>query len=171
MHRYRITKYNHQHRNQYGFYTHDEWTSVSDVGGIYKNEKFTFEDYRQVESSYIKAVMNIMDFNKIDFLCVKHLEKNLVKHLNHPYISDSLRKMFCDVHEGQKLNKEEIKQVMQLALREFLWCKLESENMFVHFGFDYYMYIGTSKQLSMQVLQHIEQSSLYVEEFNSPYLD
>jgi hypothetical protein len=34
--------------------------------------------------------------------------------------------------------------VVRLALREALWCRLKGERGFyVHFGYDYYMYIGS----------------------------
>lgn len=171
MHSYRITKYNPQYRNQFGFYTQDEWTSISDIGTIYKNKKLTFEDYCQVESSYNKAVITIMDFCDVDFLYINQLEKNTVNPLNNFYFSNPLPKIYANLHEGQKIYKEEIKQVMQLVLREFLWCKLENENMFVHFGWDYYMYIGSSIELSKLVIEQIEKSGLYVEEFYSPYLE
>lgn len=168
---FRITKYNPQYRDLSNRYTLDEWTAVSDVGKIYQNKKFTFEEYLQVESAYINAVMIIMDFLGVDFLHITHLEKKEVVPLNIFYCSSSLRKMYQSLHGEQKLNKEEIIEVMQLVLREFIWCKLESQKMFVHFGWDYYMYIGTPKELSKLLIQQIEKSGLYVEEFYSPYLE
>lgn len=42
--------------------------------------------------------------------------------------------------------------------------------MFVHFGYDYYMYIGSSKELPQDLRNKIENLGLFVENFESPYL-
>jgi hypothetical protein len=61
--------------------------------------------------------------------------------------------------------------VCRLVLREILWCKLESENGFyIHFGYDYYMYIGGPAP-SENSIAYGRQQGLFVEEMESPYLD
>ena len=42
--------------------------------------------------------------------------------------------------------------------------------MFVHFGWDYYMYIGSAKQCTGTIVQ-IQKSGLYIEQYKSPYLE
>ncbi|MCY1009969.1 hypothetical protein OV079_31290 [Nannocystis pusilla] len=44
--------------------------------------------------------------------------------------------------EGVWLEKAAIREVARLALREVLWCRLEGPEFHVHFGYDFYMYVG-----------------------------
>jgi len=53
--------------------------------------------------------------------------------------------------------------------REF-GCKLVSPSMHVHFGDDYYMFIGSENQ-SEEVLNSIRASALFVEDMISRYLE
>lgn len=71
--------------------------------------------------------------------------------------------------EDDLLSLEQVKIVSKLILREYLWCKLISKyKMFVHFGYDYYMYIGSRSQCK-DTLRKIKDSGLFVEDFESPY--
>lgn len=56
MNYYRITKYNPEFRNEQGFYTKNDWTSISDIGQVFDEGVLTAEDYKQMEDSYIKAL-------------------------------------------------------------------------------------------------------------------
>jgi len=59
---------------------------------------------------------------------------------------------------------------MRMCLREAIWCKLEAEGRFyIHFGWDYYMYIGSDKS-SADAIQLATSDGLFVEDFISPYL-
>ena len=40
--------------------------------------------------------------------------------------------------------------------------------MFVHFGYDYYMYIGSNKRFK-GIINTIANTGLFIEEFESPY--
>jgi len=53
-------------------------------------------------------------------------------------------------------------------LRERYWAKLETDNAFIHIGYDYYMYIGVPKEAT-RAIEFAESWDLFVEEFNSPY--
>ena len=56
-----------------------------------------------------------------------------------------------------------------MMLRDIIWCKLEfTGRFFVHFGWDFYMYVGTMPDTS-GVVKQTEAGRLFVERFNSPY--
>ena len=74
------------------------------------------------------------------------------------------------IKKRQSIKKEVISQVARLALRENIWAKLESKDMYIHFGYDYYMYIGSTKHCN-NMISKIEESGLFVEPFVSPYSD
>ncbi len=59
--------------------------------------------------------------------------------------------------------------IVQCILRNKFWCKLEyDDTMYVHFGWDYYMYISASKSCP-STIKKIEEMGLFVEKFRSPY--
>ncbi len=69
-------------------------------------------------------------------------------------------------------NADKIIEIATKCLREELWCKIMSPyKLFVHFGYDYYMYIGSAKELSTEIILEIEKLGLFVELIDqSPYL-
>lgn len=73
MHKYRISKYNPEFRNDKGIYLKDDWTSYCDIGKIYE-KVFTKEDYLNVESKYCDVISEILGQNKIEEMMLQDLE-------------------------------------------------------------------------------------------------
>ena len=167
MHNWRITKYNPIFRNKNGDYLKNEWTAFSDIGESFENEKLTFEKYLKTEDAYIAAVILFLECNELDSLTVTHLEKTSPLK-NSTFYSKEMINIFNEVKEGLLVNKNLIESIARLILRETFWCKLESEKMYVHFGWDYYMYIESTNFCEKDI-EKIEQSGLFVEQFQSPY--
>ena len=82
--------------------------------------------------------------------------------------------VLCDPHSVEDItfiSNPVIESVSRLVLREIIWCRLGAESDFyIHFGWDYYMYIGAQKT-SEKLLRAIGQLGLFIEEMASPYLD
>jgi len=152
MNQYRVTKYNPEDRNTDGTYNRNEWTSISDVGGIVSKK-----EYEEVENSYIESAMSFLEEQDISELKITYLE-------NHQNYKES---NFV-LETGVKLNSTQIKEALKSILRENYWAKLENNNSFIHIGYDYYMYIGVPNE-SKQAKSLAESKGLYVELFNSPY--
>ena len=172
MHSWRITKYNPINRDEKGIYLKDEWISLYDVGSIFDNKEFTIADYKLVEDSYIKAILLLMDLNNIISMNVIGLEKfRVILKIEsfHEIYSSDMRNLYKKIKTNDKLDLKELECLFRLILREHLWCKFEyADIMFVHFGYDYYMYIGS--QLSNEnVLESITKSGLFIESCKSPY--
>ena len=123
---YRITKYNPVYRVN-GVYTKDEWISMYDVGESFDGKTFTFEEYLAVEKSYLNVIEMVLQKLNIRKVRIKQGE-NMYSRLN----NSTLR------------SHEEVISVARGCLREEFWCKLVSKDFFVHFGYDYYMYIGAN---------------------------
>jgi hypothetical protein len=169
---WRITKYNPTYRYN-GAYQKKEWTSMSEVGTVFLTGEFLLEHYLQTESLYIRAIHSIMKENNINSLQVIELERynfDLEKCEFASIYSDEMKRIYSIVNNGDYISKHELKLLSQLILREKLWCKFQSREMFVHFGFDYYMYIGSMKECS-ESLKEISVSGLFVEAYESPYLE
>lgn len=163
MFEWRIAKYNPQYRDATGAYLKDEWTSYSDVGQIFNGHLLTIEEYLTIEKTYIKAIIVFMECLNIYALKVTDLEQEGLRCKAVHGIENLIR-----ISNGEWIDKEKMHIVIQLILRNSIWCKLESPEMFVHFGYDYYMYVG-STELCMLALQLIKQSGLFIESFKSPY--
>lgn len=169
---YRITKFDPKYRNELGHFLNNDWTSISEIGKKFDGKELTFEDYKKIEDAYVHAIMLFMDFLNLNSLTVPYLEKHRKRPYPDIYRSKTMLELFKKITVGQELDKNEVADVARLMLRETLWSKLESKDkMFVHFGYDYYMYIGSSKELPDSSKNEIEKSGLFVEEFESPYLD
>lgn len=174
MYSWRITKYNPKFRNNKGVYTKDEWTSLSDIGKIFNGKKLTLNDYIKIESSYIKSIISFIKVLKIPYLIITDLEKHdldysVVNKYNEIY-SDAIINIFNNIKNNTEYDIEQITLICKLALREHLWLKLKyTEEIFIHFGYDYYMYIGSNVKNDL-LIEKIKDSGLFIEEFTSPYL-
>ena len=47
---YRISKYNPKFRDEDGFYTRKEWTSISDIGESFDGSEVTIHEYLEIEN-------------------------------------------------------------------------------------------------------------------------
>lgn len=157
MYEYRITKYNPKYRNVKGVFEREEWISYSDIGQVFNGTKLTANEYVAKEEKYISGILLMMACENVKTMFLKNVEIN----------SCDFEATF-GVREGAALDVSEIPALCRLILREHIWAKLESERMFVHFGYDFYMYIGVANKCD-DVLAKISDLGLYVEEYRSPY--
>ena len=162
---YQITKYNPQYRNPLGTYLKDEWTSICHVGKIYENREFTIDEYLKVEDGYIQAILLFMAFLNLESLPVTYLEKHRTWDSSDTPYSKSMFELYKKIKVGKQINTKEMGDAARLILRELLWCKIENKSMLVQFCDDYYMFIGSSKEISKSLKKKIESLGLFVEEF------
>ena len=161
MNSWRISKYNPLYRDNSGKYLKEEWTSVFDVD----EDKFT--EYLEIESKYINSILLIMKCSDVNFLIIEGLEKQSDTELENNF-SEKTLELFHSIKEGFSITYNDIIHFCPLVLREVVWCKLVNPKMFVHFGYDYYMYIGNVKSC-IEDIEEIKKMGLFVEEFKSPY--
>ena len=148
---YRVTKYNPEFRDSTGKYlVSDEWTSFFDIG-----KSVSIEDYECTEKAYIDTAIEVLQETNCIGLNVVSLEKNAPEK---------------EAEEEDFLKLNALKNIFQSVLREEIWCKFENESHYVHFGYDYYMYIGTPDEC-INAREQAKLRGLYVEEFKSPYHD
>lgn len=153
MHEYRVTKYDPQYRVN-GAYTRAEWTSVADVGHSIGGKLLTTAEYEQMEQHHIDFLCELAELCGAFPLTVNAWENYTGK----------------EWHEGQKLRREDLPRIVLSILREECWCRLNGENFFIHFGYDYYMYVGCGLQVEA-VSALAGKYGLFCEEFHSPYHD
>ncbi len=132
MNHYRVCKYPAACRRN-GIYYTDEWTSFSDVGKECGGITLTMSEYVRVETNYLLLLLRVCERCGAEQLEVRGFEA----------YTDNL-----PWKNGRMLNREEIKGICRDILREKCWCRLESEQMHVHFGYDFYMHIGCTLSLN-----------------------
>jgi hypothetical protein len=153
---YRVTKYNPQYRDAKGEYVRDEWISYGDIGTY--DQIATFDKYLEIESQYIESIFQFMSCNKIISLQVTDLEKRgkLAEDINN---TQTMIDVYKSIKNGSIFDGVQLDALCRLILRDYIWCKLENaENMQVHFGHDYYMYI-ISNLMCKDTIEHIEHTS------------
>lgn len=155
---YRVTKYNPRNRDGKGLYLVDEWVRRSQVGRSFNGVLFTEADYQKMEDAYVATALAFLQESGGASLRITALE-------NHRGYQDP----GLNLQKGAQLRPEEVARVCRLNLREAIWCKLEDDaGRFIHFGWDYYMYIGVPTSCDgAKVLAR--RLGLFVEPFASPY--
>ncbi|WP_010098051.1 DUF7683 domain-containing protein [Ornithinibacillus scapharcae] len=164
---YRITKYNPIYRNSFGEYTKEEWISSSQIGKTFDGEVFTIVDYFQVEASYINTILSFMKESQINSLRVVLLDNERFQDESSELFEEKFKEVILE--EDLLVSEKDIAIICQMVLREFIHCLLISgDDFFVHFGYDYYMYIGSNQPCKLGI-DFARENGLFVEEYQSPY--
>ena len=73
-------------------------------------------------------------------------------------------------YDGMILQGEKINNFLKLCLRSFVSAKIEANGFFVHFGWDFYVYIGTIFDFH-EAIKTAQTLDLLIEKnVKSPYL-
>lgn len=155
MNYYRVTKYSPAYRDERGFYTRDEWTSYSDIGETFSGVLLTKNDYLEVEKHYISFCVDLWKLSGGKPLKVCEFEKS------NSHKSIMIPETIFD--------EKELAFAVQSVLREKCWFKLKRYGFFAHFGYDYYMYVGTMID-EKTVMELARRKELFCEPMKSPYL-
>ena len=151
MNEIRISKYDPKFRYN-GNYMLDEWTDFSDIGKHFADGTLTPEKYLIVENNYISAILDIMIESGIKSVIIGSFEQ----------YSDT------EWTNGQTVTIKQLSDVIRDCLRNNCWCMLESEKFYIHFGYDFYVYIGCAISF-IRVKQICEKRGLFVDNTKSPY--
>lgn len=162
MYKYRVTKFDPAHRAADGTYQASTWTSVGDIGARFAGSRLTVQAYLSTEDLYIRAIETAFELTSIKRLHLTDLESSGA---SQPGNLVPLDLGFLDTPTGD-LPARNALTLARAVLRELVWGKLEgSHGFYVHFGWDYYMYIGGEAPQ----LRNFSCAGLFVEPFTSPY--
>ncbi|MFB7138458.1 hypothetical protein ACFCYN_02215 [Gottfriedia sp. NPDC056225] len=168
---WRVTKYNPDFRNENGSYSlTEEWTCPSEIGKVIYGKEFTLDEYIQVEAAYVETIIKFVEESGINSLRILKLS-NL--NISEEDKKSTLYETEFDeliVNEDMVLSINEIRLICKMVLRNFLGCELYlKDKFFVHFGWDYYMYIGSYVDC-LAATQYAQNNRLFVERIQqSPY--
>lgn len=145
---YRLSKYNPNYRLN-GAYTHDEWTSVSDIGGTFETGRFTGLQYIETEAQYVLCLEALVgERNQSEFLIRDYERSGMLPLFTAVRLTLALRSGLY-FFRGLKWRNNQVVEGSDVAsflvdcLRERCWGKLCSEGITVYFGYDYYSYVDT----------------------------
>ncbi len=155
---YRVTKYDPNYRDASGAFKRNEWIAHSQIGDTFDDGLLTVGDYLTAENAYVQAAVSFLSESGVNSLAIDSLENA------HSYDCSAL--ILANGHDCSLL---EIADITRLVLRDSIWCKLVGDSAFLHFGWDYYMYIGVPAECPIATLAATE-SGLFVESFDSPHL-
>jgi hypothetical protein len=151
---YRVTKYNPTLRDSRGAYLREEWIMFSQIGREVGSEVLTEHEYVRVEQAYVDSALAFLNEGGLTSLRIEGLENP--------------KKLALDVREHSIISMERLGALIRQILREEFWCRFEGHNGFLHFGWDFYMFIGVPYRC-LAAEQFAEKLGLYPEEFASPY--
>lgn len=167
---WRVTKYDPHLRDRGGAFRVRTWTSATQIGEVFHDGPLTLERYLEIEDRYVLSAGAFFLEAGIDHVAVRDLEP--VEDVPASYRSLGLGDVLTSappLHEGQQLTVEPLAHAVRLNLRELAWCRLElPSRFFVHFGYDYYMYVGSRAALPGAV-QRAGELGLFVEPRRSPH--
>lgn len=144
-----ITKYNPVYRDEDGLYTKDEWIGFFQVGEVINGEMLTLEDYLQVEEKYIQSAIAFFRFHGCKEIVLNDIEKNEPFQSGLPH-SGELQLVYNSLKNGMPVSVEDLGIIIKLILRDYIWAELfspESDLVAVRFGYDFYMYVNSDKDL------------------------
>lgn len=167
MQSYRVTKYDPKERNGHGVYVVEDWISSSNIGDSINGQILTLDNYLQSENNYVRCIKQLLSLSEISDLKVASLEDYREGDGAEYYATFGDTSYGLKFKEGQVVSGEFISNIIRLALREELWCKLECSNGFIHFGHDFYCYVGISTAIDIETVQI---PGIFIEKFESPYL-
>ena len=148
---YRISKYDPRFQID-GVHSKDEWTSFSDIGCAFNGEILTVEQYIETENSYLSCVESILLASRVSALTIFCLE--------------NYEALLC-WKNGDTLAGDMLRDFLRDGLREKCWARLSGSNVYLDFGYDYYLHIGCPLEWpEMEKIVHAH--DLFFELWDSP---
>jgi hypothetical protein len=142
--RVRATKYDPAKRDAAGRFLGDEFISAYDVGRSFDGQVLTAAAYVRVEDGYVAAVRQLLHASGIGSLEIQNFEDHRGVARLDAEIERLRPTVWGNIDDGERVTGAQVENVVRLALREQLWCKLCGDaGVYVHFGYDYYMYLGS----------------------------
>ena len=153
---YRVSKYDPRKRDFKGFYQAEEWTSISDIGKVFAGKELTLDEYLRTEKNYLCFIKQFVELfgTKIWIRAVEIYQECSISWGN-----------------GQRVDhNDEYLCFARDCLREQCWGKIVGKSFFIHFGYDYYIYIATNVDYRI-INQMANLNNLYIEKMKSPYFN
>ncbi|KQY84092.1 hypothetical protein ASD24_09895 [Paenibacillus sp. Root52] len=147
----------------------DGWTCPSEIGKVIQGNVFTLEQYLLVEDAYIDTIMAFLkEAGQQNLRVIQVLNRSISQEDQHSVLYEQEFSQIV-IREDGVYNTDEIRTICKMILRNYADCQLYAkDHFFVHFGWDYYMFIGSYRD-SYQAIEFARSKNLSVEKCTSPY--
>jgi hypothetical protein len=153
-HQYRVTKFDPANRGSAGRYLVEDWCLHSQIGKTFGGILLTEAEYLRVESAFIATALDFYsEAGQPDIFAIG--------------VED--HKTRGAPPEGLLVSADRLPVLCRAMLREDYWLRIEGDDFFIHFGWDFYMYLGASTPCERS-LDKARSLGLFPEPFVSPYL-
>ena len=167
---WRISKYDPRFRDKSGRYLRDEWIGAAQIGKAFAGEILTRDEYLRVERLYVAAVLHLWKASGAPSLQIQALEQSPSGFGMPPQSDDLLDVGFGGWRpvNGEAVLPAFLEAMVRWCLRELGWCQLCADEFYVHWGYDYCVYVGTGDATSA-AREEIASTGLFVEPCESPH--
>jgi hypothetical protein len=146
-----VTKYDPKFR-KFGVYEKEEWTAISDIGQVYGNQLFTASDYFGVEDAYCTTVKQLL--NHTGIVTLKIFQCSARKRIHSFFTNTHFYFISDDFNDslvsGKMCQLEDVEILVRACLREEFGCVFKGKkDSYLWFGYEYYMYFGSSIELKL----------------------
>jgi hypothetical protein len=151
---YRVTKFDPANRDPAGRHTAEDWCMYSQIGKIFRGIVLTEDEYLRVESAYIATALDFYSEAGQPDIFAMGVEDHKARGAP---------------PEGSLVSADRLPVLCRAMLREEYWLRIEGDDFFIHFGRDFYMYLGAPTPCERS-LNKARSLGLFPEPFVSPYL-
>lgn len=125
----------------------DSWTAISDIGRVYQDKIFTYKEYKKTEQSYINFFVDLFKYvhaHKVKIVQFSDKDKYIPVRATYDR-NGKLREWYDKVENNMSLSLEDLRYVVPLILRENIYGVLyhKRSKTYIHFGYDYYVYVNS----------------------------
>lgn len=166
-HQWRTTKYDPALRSGSGAFTENTWSSVWDIGKSFDTGTLSTEEYLRVESAYAETATSFAVESGVFQVEISDFESQLASQAELTELG--LPEIPGPPDPGSRIPAHRIGDLVRLNLRELAWFKVRAYDFFIHFGHDFYMYIGSDTPCE-DSRRLAESLGIFVEYFESPHL-
>jgi hypothetical protein len=133
IHHYRVTKCDPAFRDQWGAYTRDEWVTVTEIGRDIGGHVLTEQEFHDTVNKYLYAAEAFARESDVTELTLKRF-----------FQGEDYADRWGHLQTGDQVSLGDAIEMMRAMLEGYdLLAILESEDFFVHAGYDMYMWIGS----------------------------
>lgn len=160
---WRVSKYDPAFRDASGRYLRDEWIGPAQIGEEFPDGVLTREEYLRVESLLTAAVLLLWRACGEPPLQIRALEGPGMFGL--PPASDELDDVGFEgwrPANGEYVPGGLVGAMVRWCLRDLGWCQLDGDGFCVHFGYDFYLWVGT-REPADAARREIAASGVFVE--------
>ena len=151
-----VCKYDPVHRDTFGRYLKDEWTSVSDIGSTFEDGLLTRESYIEVEHRYLALVEALMNRLGVPHMMGRHLSRyRFQSQLDSEPPTKRSNKDVLDPPETIRMVRD--------LLRENYWCRLVyKRRLWIAPGYDFYLHFACD-ELRLDELKQLAGAGLDIQ--------